>query len=150
MYVCLYDIFSVEHLLKGAIYISYYYYYYKQPGWLAHAHLRQPAGQTQLTHHSTSGGFPEPLSLLGLPIEALSSPLSGQQQPAGALGLHLSQTPKQRINLLKQHPPHTPRNAWIKKGHADADMQFCSACCARVLDTRCYRKHFCFAYGHRL
>lgn len=53
-------------------------------------------GQTQLTHHSTSGDFPKPLSLLSLPIGAVSSPLSGQQQSAGALGLHLCQRSKQK------------------------------------------------------
>lgn len=50
---------------------------------------KQNATCTQLTHHSTSGDFPKPLSILRLSIGALSSPLPGQQWPTGALGLHL-------------------------------------------------------------
>lgn len=63
----------------------------------------QSSQDTQLTHHSASGDFPQPVPLFRLPVGVVSSSLSGQQQPTGALLLHLCQH--------KQHsdkePPHT-------------------------------------------
>lgn len=98
---------------QSCIHVSEYSTYSNQPEWLPNAGAIELAGQslltgsqdTQLTHHSTSGDFPNPVPLLHLPVGVISSPLPGQQQCTGALILHLCQRPTQ--TQLKHIVPRT-------------------------------------------